>query len=508
MTDRHFFAPLKHVIALVAAVALAFTLSTPRAARADPGEAIAAGIIGLAIICGVSGQCTKNKRTTARGGYGDAIGLSGQTAMWVQGGLQNLGFYTGAIDGAIGNGTRNSIRAYQAAIGTNQTGALTGQQINDLVALSPGFFSYPAGDPYLFNADLANDLDRDGIRQLQDALNRQGYPAGAVDGALGNQTRTAIISYKAANGLPGQPVASRRLLARLMGWAAPEPAGKHIVNARAGIAPAPAPLPVAPPSAVIPQAGIVGPQAVAPMPQANLVVPQPPAPAPALSLDSLTASATAVPAGDLTFDILGVELGMSEAQVKGTLMAQLGGSLMFDSTDAAAMGAGGAATKAFLTVQPEWPQAPAEQVVVLFDEARPELGAVAIFRMIRMPEGIDQTTFETQVLPDIVANYGDAGLQAGSARWIGSAAARGASNPAACGDPRLSVDTGVATALDALWRSGGGPRLDGGLGSVVADCGQVLSVDYAGAVIRIGLWDTAALANLSTAGTSAPKIKF
>jgi hypothetical protein len=78
-----------------------------------------------------------------------------------------------------------------------------------------------------------------------------------------------------------------------------------------------------------------------------------------------------------------------------------------------------------------------------------------------------------------------------------------------CGDPRLSVDTGVANALDAMWRSGGGPRLDGGLGEVRADCGEVLSVDYAGSVIRIGLWNTAALAGAGAGtGATTPKIKF
>ena len=237
----------------------------PRAAKADPGDAIAAGIIGLAVYCGVTGKCTNGRRSSGGGGGGpvDAIGLSGQTAMLVQGGLQNLGFYTGAIDGAIGGGTRNSIRAYQAAIGANQTGVLTGQQINDLVALSPSYFSYPADDPQLFNADLANDLDRDGVRQLQAALNQQGYRRRGRRRRLRRQTRNAIAAYKAANGLPGQPVATRRLLARLMGWAPPEPAGKQIVNARRGIAPAAAPVqqvavPVAPAPAPMPLAPSAG----------------------------------------------------------------------------------------------------------------------------------------------------------------------------------------------------------------------------------------------------------
>lgn len=476
MTSRFLLLdPLKHVLALVAAVAVALAIAPPRAAKADPGDAIAIGIIGAAIYCGTTGKCTNGKRSGRGGGGGgpvDAMALSGQNAMLVQGGLQNLGYYNGSIDGAIGAGTRASIRAYQTAIGANPTGVLTGEQINDLVALSPSYFSYPADDRQLFNADIANDLDRAGVRQLQAALNQQGYAAGGVDGALGGMTRNAIAAYKAANGLPGQPVASRRLLARLMGWAPPEPAGKQIVNARRGIAPAPA-----------------------------IVAPVTPAPAP-------VAVPAAVPSDDLTFDILGVELGMSETQVKGMLMVALGGELMFDTADAADFGAGGRVTHGFLTVQPSWPEAPAEQVLALFDDARPELGAVAVFRMIRMPDGVDQVAFEAGVLPDIIANYGTEGLlqQGADIRWIGKAAAL-SGDVSGCGDPRLSVDTGVANALDALWRSGGGPRLDGGLDAVTADCGQVLSVAYAGSVIRIGLWNTAAFAG-DTSGPATPKIKF
>ncbi|MCB1356387.1 MAG: peptidoglycan-binding protein [Maritimibacter sp.] len=481
MTLRFSFEPLKHSLALVAALAVALTLTPPRAARADAGDAIAIGIIGAAIYCGATRKCTTPGRSSGRGaGPADAVALGGQTAMLVQGGLQNLGFYNGAIDGAIGAGTRNSIRAYQAAIGANQTGVLTATQINDLVALSPSYFGYPADHPQLFNADVANDLDRAGVRQLQAALNQQGYAAGSVDGAFGGMTRNAIAAYKAANGLPGQPVASRRLLARLMGWAPPEPAGKQIVNARQGIAPAPVAAPALP---------------------APVAVPQGPAPEPMIP--------AAVPAGELNFDILGVTLGMSTAQVKSTLMAALGGELMFDQAEAASFGAGGAVTDGFLTVQPSWPEPPAEQVLALFDAGRPELGAVAVFRMIRMPETVDQATFEAQVLPDIVANYGGEGMVAGENRWIGKAAARAAGLGAACGNPGLSVDTGVAHALDGLWRSGGGPRLDGGLGDITADCGEVLSVDYAGSVIRIGLWNSSALAGGAASGASAtPKIKF
>ncbi|VAV94912.1 hypothetical protein MNBD_ALPHA04-2230 [hydrothermal vent metagenome] len=39
-------------------------------------------------------------------------------------------------------------------------------------------------------------LTRSEVRQVQAALNRRGFRAGAVDGAMGNQTRTAIAEYQ------------------------------------------------------------------------------------------------------------------------------------------------------------------------------------------------------------------------------------------------------------------------------------------------------------------------
>lgn len=483
------FHPLNHLIALIAAVALAFGVATPRAAKADPGEAIAAGIIGLALYCGATGKCTNDSsRGGGSRGPADAVALTRTEKMWVQGGLQTLGFYTGAIDGSIGGGTRAAIRVYQGAIGEAQTGVMTGKQINDLAALSPGFVHLDPTDRSLFNADLAGDLSRDEVRALQAALNAKGFAAGVVDGSPGGQTRNAITAYKAAQGLPGKPVPSRRLLAHLNGWAPPQPAGAQLIAGRANTAPAA-------PMNTVANTGIAN--AAAPASAAGAtVIAQPPAkqaPAPA-------AVAVAPVATDLTFDILGVSPGMSEAAVKTTLMAQLGTDVLFDTAGAAAFGGSGAATHALQAVQPAWPAPPAEQVVALFDEARPEAGALAVFRLIQMPESVTQEVFDTQVLPDIVANYGSAG-KVGPASWIAEAGA----DPARCGDLRVGGITDAGSAETALWGAGGGVSFaPGAFAGLDADCGQVLRVAYEDAVIRIGLWDTGALAGV----VPAPKIKF
>lgn len=478
---RHYIFPeliLKPFFAAVLALTFALGVSTPHRAAAQDGiaGAVALGIVGTAVYCAANPhKCGGGRTATTSGnrtvGAVDAIALNRTQAMWVQGGLRNLGFYTGVIDGAIGAGTRASIRQYQAAIGANATGRLTGQQINDLVALSPDFISYGDDAPYLFNADLANDLARDQVRQLQAELNRRGFNAGPVDGAFGGMTRNAIASYKASQGLPGGPVASRRLLAHMLGAPAPVPAGAHLVAWR--------------PSGTSGSSVDSGGANTA----ENAMQPQADAPAPAASSN-----------GDLVFDLLGVKLGMKPDAVMDGLAQEFGANLVTDQADAAGFGGTQTLDTGYLGQQPDWPADATEQVVALFDSARPNLGAVAAFRTIRMPASVDQAMFDAQVMPEILAKYG-ADAQFGDV-WIGGADARTAAREdagvlAQCGQLRLA-DIGTGS-----WAEGTGPLLDtASLGSVARDCGQVLSVTFENSVIQIGLWDSAALSG------AAPKIKF
>ncbi len=472
---------------VLSALALAFGVSAPRAAHADLGDAIGVAIVGGAVICLTNPQLCggSNGGNGGRAGAVDTVGLNRTQAMWVQGGLQNLGFYYGALDGALGAGSRAAIREYQAAIGEPATGALTAKQVNDLVALSPGFVSYPMDDPYLFNADLANDLSRPEVAQLQTALNQRGFYAGGADGAAGGQTRSAIAAYKAREGLPGGPVASRRLLAHIMGWSVPEPAGLSLASMK-------------------PQGAQTGTGGTAGRTLGGAVAvaaPQPIVEAPT-TLGTMNAA-------DLSFDISGVTLGMSEAEVAEALHAAMGDGLISQSADAAAFGGTDTLSRATQTLQSSWPDVSSEQVVAFYNSARPDLGLVALFRLIRMPDALDQAAFEAQVLPDIIAKYGQAAM-VGDGLWIGNASARSTAQADAakrgeCGALQLANVAADAAAADNLWSTGHGVQLEPqSLDSIKADCGQVLSVRYEGSVIRIGLWNSAALSS----AVVAPKIKF
>ncbi len=444
-------------VALGAALAVAMTTTAPAPARADRAGAVIGGaILGAAIICAANPKACGGGRKGGRSGGGgggpaDAIAMTRDQKMMVQGGLQNMGFYTGALDGAIGAGTRNSIRNYQTAIGASATGRLTGAQINDLVALSPRFVGYAIGDVYLFNADIAPDLDREGIRQLQAALNGAGYHAGPVDGAMGGKTREAIRRYKMDNRLPGGVLPTRRLLAHIRGMAAPRPAGLEMAARK------PAGFDAAPGYVAGMDGGYAGggyagggyaPAGGAQVPVAS------PVPTPLPSSGKGRGKAIVAPvAMDMEFDILGAKLGSDAGTLDAVLKVELGGDLM--------------------------------------------------------------TVFKEHVLPEMLAYYGDSGRVGDSLTWIGNGEARTAalSDPAAlaaCGDLRVASVPEVASGIDGLWSKGHGITMDSAsLDSVAKSCGTVVKVRFQPGLLTIGLWNSDVLSGGGAAGAAAiPRIKF
>ena len=63
------------------------------------------------------------------------------------------------------------------------------------------------------------------------------------------------------------------------------------------------------------------------------------------------------------------------------------------------------------------------------------------------------------------------------------------------------------TSFAPATRAASGPSFDpAGLNSVSADCGEVLRVDFSEGMLRMGLWNSSALAG--EAAPAAPKIKF
>lgn len=463
---------LAPVIALFMISVLAIAGLAPTRAEADNrtlGRIVGTAIVGTAVYCATHPNAC-GAAGGARGGYaGDAIALDSAQAMLVQSGLAATGFYNGPIDGAIGPGTRAAIAEYQAAVGDPATGFLTGAEINDLVAVSDDFWPQLNEPVYMLGADLANDLGRDDMRELQSRLNELGYGAGAPDGAFGANTRRAIAAYKAEQRLPGPPVATRRLLAYMRGEAPAAPASVAFTG-----------------------------------------MPEKAAPAPQQAQTQAAPAVAKPPVADLHFDLVGLSLGMAEDAAHAALAANYGADFPYERAGAESFGGNDKLTTATLAVQPTWPAAGSEEMLMLFDDARPELGMIAAFRLVRMPEGLDRAAFEAKVLPRIISKYGKDAMFGNGAMWIGGGAAREAARADAsqllqCGDLRVASIASASDAKAALWSAGGGVKLDpASLDSVSADCGDVLSVLFEGGVLRIGLWNSAALSN----EVAVPEIQF
>lgn len=202
---------LKNSLRLAMSVVFATNIAaTP--VRADGGNLLGGVVVGAILYCGLSGRCTGNQRG---GQAGDQVALDHEQKMMVQEGLAYTGHYDGAIDGAIGTGSRNAIAAYQESINAPKTGYLTAEQTTELMRLSTHYRTIPDDDNRMFALEFTDNLETEQVRLLQAELNAQGYDTGIPDGQVGQNTRAAIATFKTDNGFDGPPVATQLLLARL-----------------------------------------------------------------------------------------------------------------------------------------------------------------------------------------------------------------------------------------------------------------------------------------------------
>jgi hypothetical protein len=65
-----------------------------------------------------------------------------------------------------------------------------------VIDASPNYY-YDTAPTVVLSSGVSSDL----VAQVQSALDRRGYDAGPVDGIAGAQTRDAIATYQADNGL-------------------------------------------------------------------------------------------------------------------------------------------------------------------------------------------------------------------------------------------------------------------------------------------------------------------
>lgn len=121
----------------------------------------------------------------------------------VQGGLQQLGYYDGALDGINGTETQQAILRYQSDRGLRRDGIIDDTLISRINA-DVNADTYPYPD--------ASGPSAQTIGEVQQSLNDLGYFNGRADGQLDRDTQTAILSYRRDRGLPVTDTIDRQLM--------------------------------------------------------------------------------------------------------------------------------------------------------------------------------------------------------------------------------------------------------------------------------------------------------
>jgi peptidoglycan hydrolase-like protein with peptidoglycan-binding domain len=154
--------------------------------------------------------------------HSEAAPLTPDEIRDLQGKLKAAGFNPGPIDGTLGSQTRGAVRKYaetRAFPNADVTRELLARLQAKALAPVPsqpgssppvpqqvdksGSPREPSVSQILSTAQISSTpLTRDEIRDLQSKLKATGYNPGAIDGAMGRQTRSAVREYAEDRALP------------------------------------------------------------------------------------------------------------------------------------------------------------------------------------------------------------------------------------------------------------------------------------------------------------------
>ena len=132
-------------------------------------------------------------------------GSKGDAVKALQSALKELGFYTGAVDGSFGSGTRDAVTAFQKMNGLTQSGTADAATQALLFEGKPknskGTATTVKTASYVDGASIASGSQGDAVTRLQTRLRELGYYTGSVDGIAGSGTVKAIKDFQKKNGL-------------------------------------------------------------------------------------------------------------------------------------------------------------------------------------------------------------------------------------------------------------------------------------------------------------------
>lgn len=151
-------------------------------------------------------------------------GSEGELVTKLQQRLQELGYYTTAVDGQFGPGTREAVTLFQRQHGLDADG-IVGEETSALlysdqahqIVITPTPTTAPTSPPAQQSSAAATDASfvmaeelsdmlragsqGDEVMQLQQRLQTLGYYGGALDGDFGAGTRKAVVQFQKASGL-------------------------------------------------------------------------------------------------------------------------------------------------------------------------------------------------------------------------------------------------------------------------------------------------------------------
>ncbi|MET0114992.1 MAG: peptidoglycan-binding protein, partial [Limnospira maxima] len=136
------------------------------------------------------------------------LGSRGADVIALQQRLQQLGYYTGMIDGVFGESTRVAVVRFQRDNAITQTGqvgpttqfhlarATIQRPIIPAVPAGPGFVVRPvATNP---NTYIAMGNAGENVRRIQRRLRELGFYNGPINGFFDGQTQNAVIQFQQA----------------------------------------------------------------------------------------------------------------------------------------------------------------------------------------------------------------------------------------------------------------------------------------------------------------------
>ncbi len=123
-------------------------------------------------------------------------GAAGEAVTKLQNRLQELGYYTGTVDGQFGPGTRTAVAAFQQQNGLEADGIVGTATTETLYSASakPALIPEPTPVP-------TPTADTTSTSAIQQRLKELGYYTGEVDGLTGPGTKKAVTQFQQQHGL-------------------------------------------------------------------------------------------------------------------------------------------------------------------------------------------------------------------------------------------------------------------------------------------------------------------